>query len=220
MTKPTNPLYHLTPGQSSPNPAFLELDCGTGGLHLDWNASPGMTPMNVWHGHALRWSVPPYLTQEQCDALLADETVRTLAARITAGYSSEWDGSNHVGRLTADASDAQDSMDSYLQANYQVGDAEVWLAADYLFTNNRLCDVWPSGIPLAQAVADLDAAAQADGIIIEGSIEDELIGEARRLLDHDDHDALMANHVATLAAIGHITQDDADAWMADSQQAA
>lgn len=46
------PVFRLYEGQSSPQPAFIELDCAESTLGAKVNGEVGnAVPFSVWHGH-------------------------------------------------------------------------------------------------------------------------------------------------------------------------
>ena len=90
-------LHHQYPGQTSPQPCYVELDCEAENLSADWNGELGnAVPLSVWHGHTRRWAIPAL--QAQAANSLLDE-IAPLAQRVIDGYTSEWDGNNHVAGL-------------------------------------------------------------------------------------------------------------------------
>ena len=102
------PLYHKYGGQTNPQPAFLEIEEGE--VWLDWSAEIGTgIPMSVYHRRALRLPVPNHLTPAGYRALLDDIT--PALREIMAGHAIQWDGNNHVGRLTDEAQAAFDELE-------------------------------------------------------------------------------------------------------------
>lgn len=125
-------LYHRYPSQSDRQPCYIELDCRSGVLRATWTGEIGNAiPMSVYHGHDIRWEIP-CLTADAANDLMAE--ISDLARRILAGYESNWDGHNMVGRLTDDASRAVDEIavlinDLYIDESNGVSGIE---AGDYL----------------------------------------------------------------------------------------
>lgn len=172
----TLPLY--TCGIQGPQSAYLYLT-ETGHVYVAPGGSDTVSgvPMDIWHGRRLRWPLSPYLTREQVIELLDDPQVHELLERVHAGHRVEWDGSNHVGRLSEDALDAAEELRQYLEANY-LPDTPVWAVDDWLRADGRnrhLSSVWPPDVPLEEAVQHLTAEADADGIVLIGSIRDALL---------------------------------------------
>ena len=93
------------------------------------------TPVSEWHRRDLVYTVEPNADGETLRADLAEGgRIAVLIDRIKAGRSVEWDGSNMVGRLTEDASDAdvdlREPLDVYPTYSGQVCTAEFWLIGD------------------------------------------------------------------------------------------
>jgi hypothetical protein len=103
------PLLHRYPQQSAPQPAYLTLSA-EGVTLTDWDAVSDGAPSNaVWHRRTLRWRLgDPSLTTAEINDLL--DAAAPLVARVHAGHTVVWDGKNHVGQLTDDASAASDAM--------------------------------------------------------------------------------------------------------------
>jgi hypothetical protein len=122
-----NELFVQYQGQSQPQPVHVSLDCRTGELSAEYDPEiGGSRPMDVHHGHVCRWRIP-VLTAEAANALLAD--LAPIAQRVVDGYSSEWDGSNHVGRLSDDADDAAIDIDALCDAS-RFGDGDILTGDD------------------------------------------------------------------------------------------
>jgi hypothetical protein len=133
IEKPETHLYDRYPGQQ-PQGTYLELDCDEGILRAESDPEiGGAIPMSVYHGCRRRWHLPSVYLTAQAIGQIMDE-IAPLCERVLAGYSSEWDGNNHVGRLVGDAVDAADEIDAAMQPGRVVGDAEciqVWDASEY-----------------------------------------------------------------------------------------
>jgi hypothetical protein len=98
-------LYCRYPSQSERQPCYVELDARDNGrLAAEHNPEIGnAVPFAVWHGHITRWAVP-VLRADSANALLA--AIAPLAARVVAGYSATWYGSNSVALYDEDATEA------------------------------------------------------------------------------------------------------------------
>ena len=98
------------------------------------------TPMDEWLNRTLTWGfgLRGDMSVIDRDALARDlqpgGQLYSLIARVHAGHSVDWDGSNHVGDLTDDAQEALDEIDRLLSTGYYCEhDApEVWDALDWL----------------------------------------------------------------------------------------
>lgn len=78
------------------------------------------TPMDVFNGlvRQYRPDIPlgplGLIDAEAFGRWLASVDVQALLVRIAEGFSIEWDGSNHVGRLTKDAQNAEETLREWL----------------------------------------------------------------------------------------------------------
>ncbi len=179
------PLYRRYPRQTEPQPAHVEMD-EDGEVSADYSGEiGGAVPMSVWHHRTLRWSVPADVRGAALADLLESAEVRTLLARIHAGHAVEWDGSNHAGLLSEDAHEASEALQALLDAELEDERAPVWQVGDWL--PDSLGTYWTDE-PLDKAVAQLERAAEDDGVVLDGSIRDELL--ARALHRHEDGDAI------------------------------
>lgn len=97
-----HPLYVQYAGQSQPQGAYIALDCRDGQVWADYNGEVGnAVPMDVWHGHVQRFSVPASTDGRTINWLM--DTLRPEFATIASGYEEVWDGSNHVARFGDEA---------------------------------------------------------------------------------------------------------------------
>lgn len=210
------PLYHKYPNQSSPQGAYLELDCQTGRLWATWNAEIGnAVPFSVFNGHERRYPLSAFITADALNDLLSDSEILVLIQRVLDGYSSKWDGSNMVACLTGDALKAEEDIERRLE---RIPDDEsrlaaVWDVRDWLFTCGSLTEHWCDQ-PLAVAVAELEENSKDGNNVIDGDIEESLLEEAQRLFENGS-DLTTASHVAELLCAGRITQEAADGWRAE-----
>ena len=178
------PLYHRYPSQITPQPAHLELDCRHRDISADWNSEVGNgVPVAVWHRHILRFPLPPQISQDSLDELTDSPKLSALAMRIFDGYSSEWDGNNHVARYTDDAIQAQDALTALCE-QYNNPDclAAVWEVGDWLEPSiTRHADrlevggetIYPD-TDVTEIAARLEASAVADDVVLDGSVADYL----------------------------------------------
>lgn len=110
-TEPTE-LYRHYDGQSEAQSAYFELDLNEGTLRADYdgeigNAEPGV----VRHGIVRRYGIP-ILTGDAANRIMTE--LAPLAQRILNDSTVEWDGSNTIGRLGADAWSAEEEIETTL----------------------------------------------------------------------------------------------------------
>jgi len=193
------PLYDRVGNDLHPRPAYLRLN-EDGEVGFWVNYSDG-TPEPVWHGRDLLWSLNPRLTREALRALANDDRVASLLERVYAGLSSEWDGSNRVGRLSDDAEAASEELEALLEREYnecdsclvKIADAGRWLWDAHTRSLDGLSSLWSPDVPLDEAVASLEADATSDGYLLDGDLEAELL-EALEMVGDEDPDALTGEH--------------------------
>ena len=167
------PLHHRYPGQTSHQPAYIRLS-EDGEVRADWSGEVGGgKPEHVWNRRTLEFGVSAFAKPEVLADLLESGAARPLLERIYAGHSVFWDGSNNKGRLNEDAQAASDDLEDLLRSEFEGGDptdlVQVWLVGDYLFNSGKLLDHWGAGQDLAGAVANIEAQAQSDGLVLDGT---------------------------------------------------
>ena len=159
-------------GQLHPQPCHVQLDMRSGALTAATDPEIGnAVPSAVWHGHVVRWNIEP-LRADCANALLED--LASLAARMVAGYSSRWNGSNHVASLTDDAREAHDAIERLCdQAGHDdAARLHVWAAADWfapLGTHSRCAAAL--GILAETTDEELDAIAERETRDAESTTE-------------------------------------------------
>lgn len=201
------PLSHTYPQQFNPQPAYVELT-ENGEVSADWSGEIGNSvPMSVWHDRTLRMTVAHNVNGPALADYLESPEALALLETIHAGHEVDWDGNNYVGTLTEEARAALERLEDVLRGFETV---EIWTANDYLFNNNSLAGLW-SGRALDEVVAELEeeAAMNFDGVI-EGSLRDALLTEAKSKFNEDGDDGLDEHHIAALLADGRISQAQAD----------
>ena len=168
-TKTTDELVHKYPGQSDPQPCYVELDLRDGVMLADWNSEIGNAiPFTVYHGHVQRYSIPS-LTADAANALMQE--LLPLAERVVDGYKSVWNGNNNVARLTDDASEANDAIDDRCQQEFDGADVLEHVPADNWY-NDFSDDIADKTDEELEAIArDAGEAALKDGYVVEGMFE-------------------------------------------------
>ncbi|KAA0678214.1 hypothetical protein [Azospirillum brasilense] len=144
------------------------------------------TPANEWHRRTLTYHLAD--AQNGARALDIDHLKTDLADGgrlsilidcIRAGHSVEWDGSNHVGRLTEDAQDAERELRDLINDDAYTSTVEVWDAGAWLIGDNSDQDVLRE-LKLTTTATDADIAAVVDaqkgeikrqGIVVAGDLE-------------------------------------------------
>jgi len=138
-----------------PNVYSLQLRFDHRSAHITWwaehESQKNSVCGDVWHGLAaeldacqrgLAWTV------DGAEAL-ADQ-LAPLYARFLAGWSEEWDGSNHVGRTTEDAAEAWAAIEAVLEDWDPADHVVMWDTAEWMESSSD--DVISAGMtPDAQA---------------------------------------------------------------------
>lgn len=177
------PLWGKYPGQTNAQPAFLEFDPDLRSARFGINPSAGPphgVPMDVHNRLRLRWRVPANLSQNGCKDLA--HAVLPLLESVAAGHATEWDGSNTVGRLSADAVTASEAIET-LCDDYEgaFGRAEIWDAGEWLISDSDRTAADVLGLKADSTDTDLDRIAAeceqiaaGDGIVLDGDVKREL----------------------------------------------
>lgn len=132
-------LYRQYDNESAPQPCHLSLDIRDGQMSCGYSASTGNSvPMDVYHNLVLEAEIP-CLTADAANQLMNE--VADLARTVLAGAGVEWDGNNHVGRLSDSADEAWDEIVEACKAkaeNYTAGDLVVGYTAGEWFVEEEL----------------------------------------------------------------------------------
>ena len=103
-------LFLHLPRQGKAQPCYIHIDTSRGAMWADVDATlGGMVSFDIWHGRELRYSIPSGLTAESANALM--DRIAPLADRVLAGASIMWNGHDHVGKFSDDASEASDEIE-------------------------------------------------------------------------------------------------------------
>ena len=209
------PLYEKHQGQSSPEPAYIELDCRDGGqLYAYSDCSTNGTSHEVFHELAVQWPINGTTKGADLQGLFNDEGFLSCCRRILGGFTEDWDGRNIVGTFNEDALDAIAEAD-HLISSLSDQDLDVWDADEWLFTSSTLIDHWPGGMSLDDAVDSAEKDKEnylSSHEVVVGSIRNALLVRA---LDYFDGEpaAIYVNHIEALLKNHKITEDDASDWV-------
>lgn len=191
VRKVSGNLYERYPGQSQPQDSFIELDCRTSKLTARVNPEVGNAiPYSVHHGHVQRWCIPS-LKARAANELLAE--IEPFARVVVAGYSSVWDGHNHVAEFSDAAEDAGEVVEKMCdEISEDHGEAEcvcVWDAADWFDGHgNKRVQAQYLGISAETTDEQLDALVDVEMQRARDEGVDELEG--------------LRHHLETLRAAG------------------
>lgn len=177
---PLHPLYMLYPRQTTPQPAYLELD-PTGDqatLSCGWSGEIGRClPVRVWDGRVLRWPVPADLSRTEIKNLLSGVAplaeIVSAGAGHTLGYSGQrqptWSdaASCEAARIEAICSELFDSEIG--RSCLWDGDPDtggVWDAADWWYLDPPAVAADTTDQQLNAMADDLEATAELDGVTL------------------------------------------------------
>lgn len=136
--------------------------------------------------------------------------------RLHAGHEVDWDGSNHVGKLSDDASQASDEIDS---ACNQLGSSgsliNIYTAEEYFFEYCSLLDAWSVDQTLAQAVEAAEIIIDEDQAVSD-DIETAFLVKAEEVFEESPK-TLGTTHIEALLGDDRISADDAAQWAADNK---
>ena len=104
------PLYHHQ-DQTDPQPGRIWLPIG-GRIVCGYDADPESVTMAVHHGTTRQYDITPYISRTNLDGVL--DHLKPLLQRVAAGLTRKWDGSNHIGRMTEDAAEAEEDIRYWL----------------------------------------------------------------------------------------------------------
>lgn len=208
------PLFHRFQGEATPQPAYVTItDDGEVSADYDSGTDRGV-PADVWNHKHLRWRVSNCVKGQSLTDFLRGDAL-PLLERIHAGHLIGLDGSNRIGTLDDDATDASDSMRSLLEAMDDDESATVRVVAadDWLFENSNLFDHWPDD-ELTMAVIDARFNADLENVWLDGDIQKCLLKNALSIFDDDDG-RLRGVHLSALVEHGEITQEQANEYRSD-----
>jgi hypothetical protein len=186
-----NELHLEYAGQHTRQDVRLCLDCERRELYCEANPEIGNAiPFRHFHGHVQTWTIPA-LKGGAANALM-EELVEEAEA-ICDGYSSEWDGHNHVADFTEAAKSALEGITATLYGRQfdERDTINMWKATDWYQPINAASEL---GITADTTNEELDTIAEseersasADGHDVEGireylgEVRDELRAKAPRL---------------------------------------
>ncbi|MEW6647203.1 MAG: hypothetical protein AB1450_08400 [Pseudomonadota bacterium] len=207
------PLYHRYQSQSEAQDAYVEMT-ENGTVSADWDGEISGTPADVWHNRTLRWSVPSTVRGDELADLLERADVIALLERVYLGHTVEWDGNNHVGHLDDDADEASGELARIFERELNTSNdgAGVWDAREWM-DGVGLLGNW-SGKPLDEAVSEVEAGAESEGVHLDGDVEDELLDWAESYVD-SDRAGLDAHHLRALLNDGRIDAETAAEYADD-----
>jgi len=139
-----------------------------------WHRSETGVSSRVWHGQERNYLIPEGTDIDALASYLEGEGAE-LIAQVAAGHTVEWNGSNHVGRLTDEASQADDDLQDGLENLMYSSNEGGWIdLEDWLFwTEAELRDEvrGMTDDQIKAKAAELKKSAESDGYLLDGDIE-------------------------------------------------
>lgn len=156
------------------------------------------TPSDIWHNIVLYQVIEDPMAQGQPDAdslreYLEGEEGQRLLGIVADGHSVEWDGHNHVGKMSEAADEAWEELmtDMSLIERSQI---ESWSVDDWF--SGQVAEVLEqynltsasTDEEIAAAEAAIEAQAKAENVYLVDDVETWLRSEIARLADDDDEE--------------------------------
>jgi hypothetical protein len=139
-----------------------------GAVSVDYSGEIGNAiPAYVWHDRILRWRIPNDLSPAGIDHLMDD--VQAELQALHNGHSIEWDGNNHVGRLTNEAREISEVLVQRLRDREDYDRTKIWDAAEWLRSvwDETVAEYWAAPNKPAY-MESLISVAMSDGIHLVG----------------------------------------------------
>jgi hypothetical protein len=165
------------------------------------HSSENGAPVSIWDKRDLIWEQVASQGASHVVDLSAlvklREEIAPLIKTVADGHSTEWNGSNYVGCLTEEASDASDEIETLVSRCQWADDSiTVWDAYDWIYDNKKqtIADLklTASSTPVECAVAaiQLDKDAKQDGVILADTREciDALVEELKEAAEAEKED--------------------------------
>ena len=212
------PLYLQYDGQHRPQSASITIsEDGAVYAEVSGSVGGGTTP-DKWHGRTIEIDVPPLANGASVAAVLESAEGSALLNRIHDGRSVEWNGNSRVGKLSEDAQEAIEELESKLA---DVTMDEVVDDLGQYLGHLSLREAWPAGQTLGEAesmITDNVEAGNGGLARIDGDVEEYLLNMAYELVD-DEKAGLSQNHLDALVAARKIDQDEAEEYASEHIQA-
>ncbi len=166
-------LAHQYPGQNKPQDCYVDLDLKNETLTADWNGEIGnAVPMDVYHGHTRRYSIPCLVMDAANDLL---DEIAPLAERVIAGYESWWNGNNHIAKLDDDAQAAEDEINKICNETYVSADenntVRMWDAEEWL-DNIKSDTAGKTDEELEKMAEEYEGEAESENIHLDSDVLD------------------------------------------------
>lgn len=163
----TKPEGDPTTNPTLPSRTVIRLDPEDRTVEVYQGYRTGSTPESVYHGRIIEWTATEHPKEEWMRNWL--ESNMTRLQTICDGHSVEWNGSNHVGKMTPEAKNAEDEIDFELDHDglQSIDYYHLWTLEDWL-----------------ESVED-DAIGKSDAELRELAEQCVMPGEEWQIIDSD-----------------------------------
>ncbi|UXY13852.1 hypothetical protein N8I74_11015 [Chitiniphilus purpureus] len=207
------PVYCQYQGQSGPQPAYITIHPESESASAGYSSETGNgCPESIYHNRAYRVRIPADVRGTAIAEFLEDTDTQALISSIIAGYSCDWDGSNHRGSLNDDAESALAELEQAAE-RLQWDDCRAQIWDEDMLGVCFVVEHWPTAKTLPEAIAEIEAAAESEGASIECDLNEYLLDRAALAFESGNRQ-IGETHVAALLAAGKIDEDEAQEWRA------
>jgi hypothetical protein len=199
-TRPQRDTEANIPGTATVS--VLKLDPGTRRVWIEQENAQGAMVMDEYYNVTLTHRLSARPDQDAARDYLDSDDGQDLLMQVVAGWSREWDGRNHVGRLTEDAEEAWQQIIADIEdlppSEWSLWPVEDWLH-DWAAESIR---VTTTDRELERMAADAEANAESEHVVIDGDALDYLTERRDSLLDAMSDDLTVDQAVALAAEYG------------------
>lgn len=202
------PVYKHYNGQHTAQPAYVYMD-ENGVVDATYNPEINGTPMEIFHGQQLSWAIPADISGDELVDFFQKPEIRAALREIHDGHTVEWDGNNHVGRLTEAAQNASGRLKELCDDLRLEERSAIWNSAGEWFGDVSIKEIWPANLTLDEAVASVISITSGERCLFDDDeIRKEIIEQAVDAVANSE-EGLSRNQVLSLVAIGEVDEDEA-----------
>lgn len=165
-TQPEHDPYVNLGGHSSYTVLRLDPEDQTIGVRQEYRDNS--TPEREWNGRILTWKIPTHPSESDMREYIQENM--PVFERIIVGYECEWNGHNHVGRLTEEAHADKEMIQAELDQDVLVNQYEYWEADQWL--ENEDVDPNATDEQLATIAAGLESDAKHANVVLDEDVLD------------------------------------------------
>lgn len=171
-TMPQIDPYHQDTGQETWTALFIDPQERT--AYIRQECDDNATPVDIYHGRRLCQRLDIRPDEDAAREYLTGNAGQALLERIVSGHSVNWDGSNMIGSLDDDASEAFDELILGINCLAE-SDWSIWQVDDYLDDAVRnSIQPMTTDEELRNQESEIEVSAHAEHVIIDGDVLDYL----------------------------------------------